>query len=133
MKQSASPLEPFLRQNGFVLLDGGLATELEQRGHDLDHPLWSARVLRSSPDAIAEVHRAYLDAGADCITTASYQVSLLGRHGLTVAESERLLRLSVQVAVEARDTFSRSSPDRLRPLVAASIGPDGATLGVGSE
>jgi len=61
-----------------LVLDGGLATELEKAGFDLDHPLWSARVLESSPSAIARVHRSYLEAGADCITTASYQATLVG-------------------------------------------------------
>ena len=40
---------------------------MEKGGHDLDHPLWSARLLRDDPDAIAAVHRAYLEAGADIL------------------------------------------------------------------
>ncbi len=60
------------------VLDGGLATELEQRGVQLDGPLWSARALRDDPAAIVAVHRDYLEAGADCLLTASYQASTLG-------------------------------------------------------
>ena len=60
------------------VLDGGLATELEYRGLLLDGPLWSTRALRDDPDAIVAVHRDYLDAGADCLLTASYQASTLG-------------------------------------------------------
>jgi homocysteine S-methyltransferase len=48
-----------------VLLDGGLATELEARGHDLRDGLWSARLLRDDPQAIEDVHVAYFEAGAD--------------------------------------------------------------------
>ena len=60
---------------GFVVLDGGLATELEARGHDLSvGKLWSAQLLKTDPDAIAAVHNAYFDAGADIATTATYQV-----------------------------------------------------------
>jgi len=40
--------QPFLDQAGVVILDGGLATELERRGADLSGPLWSAKLLRSS-------------------------------------------------------------------------------------
>jgi homocysteine S-methyltransferase len=63
---------------GCHVLDGGLATELERRGLSLDELLWSARTLRDAPDAILAVHLDYLEAGADCLLTASYQVSALG-------------------------------------------------------
>ena len=73
-----SPLTPFLENQGFVILDGGLATELESMGYDLNNRLWSAQLLDSDPGAIADVHRRYLQAGADCIITASYQASIPG-------------------------------------------------------
>lgn len=132
------PLRPFLSTPAGLILDGGLATELERRGFDLAHPLWSARLLRERPEAIGSVHRAYLDAGADCITTASYQATVEGfrRAGATKAEADGLLRLSVSLAKAVRDGFwteSDRDPARLRPLVAASIGPYGAYLADGSE
>src|SRR5690606_20221580 len=61
-----------------VVLDGGLATQLEAQGHDLGTALWSAALLRSDPEAIAAAHRAFLEAGAECITSASYQASRTG-------------------------------------------------------
>ena len=101
-----------------VVLDGGLATELERRGFDLTSELWSARLLRDDPDAIVSVHRAFVEAGAEVVTSASYQASFdaLG------ADTERLLRLSVTLA---RDSGAR--------YVAASVGPYGAMLADGSE
>ena len=39
-----------------VVLDGGLATELEARGFDLSDRLWSARLLVTDPEAIEGVH-----------------------------------------------------------------------------
>jgi homocysteine S-methyltransferase len=121
-----------------LVLDGGLATELEKAGFDLEHPLWSARLLETSPSAIATVHRSYLEAGADCITTASYQATLAGfeREGRSRAQAEALLRRSVTLAVEARDAFwsdERHRVGRQRPLVAASVGPYGAFLANGAE
>ncbi|HUF75828.1 MAG TPA: homocysteine S-methyltransferase [Longimicrobiales bacterium] len=133
-----SPLQRVLDQQGFAVLDGGLATELEARGHVLDSELWSAKMLVDAPEAIRDVHLAFLAAGADCITTASYQASLAGfvHLGLDAAEGERLLRRSVEVALAARDAF-RSDPasraGRVEPLVAASVGPYGAYLADGSE
>ena len=54
-----------------LISDGGLATELEARGHDLSDDLWSARLLLDSPLEIAAVHAAFFRAGAAFATTAS--------------------------------------------------------------
>jgi homocysteine S-methyltransferase len=132
-----SPLAPHLGRQRFLVLDGGLATELERRGANLRDPLWSARVLLDQPEAIRAVHLDYLRAGADVIVGASYQASLEGllRHGLSVRGAETVLRRSVALAVDARDEFlaTTSLKGRVRPLVAASIGPYGAFLHDGSE
>jgi homocysteine S-methyltransferase len=133
-----NPLEPFLQRQGFAMLDGGLATEMEVRGADLDHFLWSARMLAESPQLVREVHQAYLAAGADIIATATYQASAGGftRAGFSPEEGRRLMRLSIELAEAARDAFwalPESREGRLRPLVAASIGPYGACLHDGSE
>lgn len=113
-----------------VLLDGGLASELERRGHDLDDRLWSARVLLESPDAIVAVHRDYLDAGADIVTTASYQATFAGlaRRGLDHAAAAAIIGTSVRLARRACDEAGRTDA-----LVAGSIGPYGAYLADGSE
>lgn len=132
------PLLPFLARQGVVILDGGLATELERRGFDLDDDLWSARLLIEESAAIEELHRDYLVAGADCVTSASYQATFSGlaRRGFGDRQAERLLRRSVQLAIAARDAFwsvGENRRGRLRPLVAASIGPYGAYLANGAE
>jgi len=133
-----NPLQPFLARQGFAMLDGGLATELENRGADLDHFLWSAKLLAESPDLIREVHLDYLAAGADIIATATYQASFDGfeRAGFARDQAAALMCLSVDLAVQARDRFWSSAQHRagrLPPLVAASIGPYGACLHDGSE
>ena len=76
-------MEPFatLLAGRDVVLDGGLATELEARGHDLRDALWSARLLRDDPQAIEDVHVAYFEAGADVAITASYHATLRGIRG----------------------------------------------------
>ena len=121
-----------------MILDGGLATELERHGYDLDHPLWSARLVTENPEAIKDVHLSYLRAGADIITTASYQASFPGcrRLGMSDKETEELLKKTVKIAIEARAGFTlESGAENLGslPLIAASIGPYGAYLADGSE
>ncbi|WP_020501115.1 homocysteine S-methyltransferase [Sciscionella marina] len=112
-----------------LVTDGGLATELEARGHDLSDPLWSARVLLEQPEAIAEVHRAFFAAGAVIATTASYQASFEGfaARGLDAAQTGNLLRRSVELARAAAPS------DGIRRYIAASVGPYGAVLADGSE
>ncbi|MGC2161169.1 MAG: homocysteine S-methyltransferase [Silvibacterium sp.] len=115
------------------VLDGGMATELERRGCDISGPLWSAQVLDSSPDVIRQVHLDYLRAGADCISTVSYQVSALGyvELGRPRADAARALRQSVKIAEAAREEYRRESD---RPVaIAASLGPYGAALHNGAE
>jgi homocysteine S-methyltransferase len=115
------------------VLDGGLSNALAERGYDLTGPLWTARLLRDGPGAIANVHRDYFRAGARIATTASYQASLEGfrQLGETSAGAESLLRRSVVIAQEVRDDFVAA--DGVHRLVAASVGPYGAVLADGSE
>src|SRR3712207_3743971 len=103
----ANPLTPFLQEQGVMILDGGMATELERRGADLSDSLWSAKVLLEDPALIRQVHYDYYVAGADMATTASYQATFAGlaRRGLGFAEGKGLLRLSVELAMEAREQF----------------------------
>ena len=81
-------LEPFLEQQGFVMLDGALATELERRGAELNHPLWSAKMLIEEPEMIRQVSQDYLKAGADIITTATYQASFEGFEKAGISRSQ---------------------------------------------
>ena len=110
---------------GPVVLDGGLSTELESRGHDVTSALWSARLLRDDPGAIANAHAAFAAAGAQVATTASYQATFPGfaAAGIGADEARRLMVRSVQLA---RD----GAPDG---WVAGSVGPYGAYLADGSE
>lgn len=131
----------FLRQSGgYAVIDGGLATELERHGADLNDPLWSATCLIHSPELIRRVHLDYLEAGASIIITASYQATIQGfeAKGLSREEAEVLLRRSVEIACEARDIYhercAKGTCLEQRPiLVAASVGSYGAYLADGSE
>ena len=133
-----APIQPFLDFQDAFILDGGLATELEARGCDLSDVLWSARLLLDDPALIRQVHLDYYRAGADCCISASYQATVpaLVARGLNEDEAIELLRLSVRLVMEARDQFwadPANRAGRLRPIVAASVGPYGAALADGSE
>ena len=108
-------------------IDGGLASLLEARGHQLSDALWSARVLADDPDAIVAAHREYVDAGAKVLVTASYQVSRQGFAGVgrSPEDADAALRRSVDVA--------RAAAAGTDVLVAASVGPYGAITHDGGE
>src|SRR3954469_20391538 len=110
---------------GPVILDGGLSTELEARGHDVSSALWSARLLRDDPAAIVAAHAAFAAAGAQVATTASYQATVegFGTAGVDTAEARRLIASSVALAREGQG----------EGWVAGSVGPYGAMLADGSE
>lgn len=133
-----NPIAHILAHHPFVVLDGALATQLERRGCDLRDPLWSARVLLEQSELIGAVQRDYLVAGADCVTTATYQATFegLARRGLDHSAARALLRQAMQLAVDVRDNFWSEADHRVgrpRPIVVASIGPYGAFLADGSE
>jgi homocysteine S-methyltransferase len=128
MSDSSKSPSTFLRQ--VHVLDGGMASELEYLGANINGPLWSAHVLEDSPEKIVAVHRAYIEAGADILETASYQVSRIGyaEVGLDPARADAALLRSVALAREAASAFPHK-----RILIAASLGPHGAALHNGAE
>ena len=137
MDQSGSPTLASHTTDPLVL-DGGLATELEARAADLSGPLWSARLLLEDSQLIRAVHDAYLEAGADCIVTATYQATLPGleAHGLSRERARDVMASAVRLAIDARDAFWKlhdNRTNRMRPFVAASVGPYGAFLANGAE
>jgi homocysteine S-methyltransferase len=132
----ADPILPLIAGGRVAVLDGGLASRLERLGADLHDRLWSAAVLLERPELISQAHTDYLRAGADVIITASYQASFEGfeERGIEAAAAAELMRESVRIALDARDTWWAGGVEgRPRPVVAASIGPYGAVLADGSE
>lgn len=120
------------------MLDGGLSTQLEQLGANLEGELWTTRVLLEEPGLLARAHHQFLEAGADVIATATYQASAGGlqRAGVGEDRAGKLMGEAVCLAVATRDEFWSSAKNRagrLRPLVAASLGPYGACQHDGSE
>jgi len=133
-----NPVQRILDTFQLLVIDGAFATELERRGCDLNDPLWSAKVLLENPELISAVHADYLEAGADCIITASYQATHEGfmHRGLSWRQAGDLIKASVGLAVRTRDDFWADPLHRIgrpKPLVAASVGPYGAYLADGSE
>ena len=144
LRDGVSPKEKPLLPNGIspnakpLLRDGAMATELERAGVVMHPTLWSAEALLTNVSTIARVHQSYVDAGAEVLTTATYQCSVLGfaDAGYSHADYMTALRTGVQTAMQIRDTASLSgspSDSRRRLKIFGGVGSVGASLADGSE
>jgi homocysteine S-methyltransferase len=126
---STQELAGLLANGKSLIIDGALATELETRGHDLSHALWSGKTLLEDPDCIRQIHYDYFVAGADVGITASYQASICGlqQHlSLSETEAKDLVKLSATLAQQARQqAYDSGVPSTRKLFVAGSVGPYG--------
>lgn len=102
-----------------LILDGAMGTMLQGAGHT--EP--DFRLILSDPEAIAAVHRAYINAGADIIETCTFNANAisLAEYGAT----GKVRDINLRAARLARDVAAETS----RPVwVAGSIGPTSKSL-----
>ena len=104
-----------------LLADGAMGTMLHSHGIGFDKCFDELNL--SNPGAVAEVHRAYIDAGAQLILTNTFGSNRykLGKHGLGRQVNE-INRMGVELA---RRTVAASFKD---VLVAGDIGPLGVRI-----
>ncbi|ULG74649.1 homocysteine S-methyltransferase [Macrococcus brunensis] len=109
-----------------ILLDGGFGTTVEQFGYDVNHPLWSSNLIESNPEAVYQVHQAFVDAGAEIILTNTYQAAIQSfiNMGLNYQDARNYLKKAVEIARRAA---------KENTIIAGSLGPYGAMLGNGAE
>ena len=107
-----------------ILLDGATGTELERRGARMSAPLWSAHALLDDPALVRQIHLEYAEAGAQVLTTNSFRTHArnLAAGGLAERAGE-LTTLAVQLAIAARDAFTRVHPDGAGIRIAGAISP----------
>ena len=100
---------------GIVIFDGAMGTEIYRRNFFVNASY--EQLCLSSPDTIRDIHRAYLNAGAEVLTTNSFNANArrLGRFGLA-ADTLKINRAAVKLAREIAGD---------RAMVAGSIGPVG--------
>jgi 5-methyltetrahydrofolate--homocysteine methyltransferase len=137
---SRAVLEELLSQR-ILLLDGSMGAFIYARGPQEEdyrgtrfrnHPKplknCTEALVLTQPKLIDEIHRAYLDAGADIIETCTFNATplALAEFGLQEYVAE-INRTAAAIARRAADDFTRRDRDRPR-FVAGSIGPTNKTL-----
>ena len=111
-------LDTLINSTDPIILDGGIGTELERLGAPMDHEAWCAVALETHPQLVRDVHRSYIDAGADIITVNTYAAT---RHALTNGGIEENFTSWNKLAVQlARETLDASEVDR-NILIAGSV------------
>ncbi|RMF08321.1 MAG: homocysteine S-methyltransferase family protein [Candidatus Neomarinimicrobiota bacterium] len=94
------PMEPGSARP--LVLDGALGTELQRRGIACPLPLWSAEANFTHPDVVETIHREYVDAGADMVTTNTFRTTprTYFKAGYSLNRSRILARDRLNRAVE---------------------------------
>lgn len=113
-----------------LILDGGTGRELARSGAPFRQPEWSALALIEGPHFVSAVHRAYVAAGADVITTNSYAVVPfhIGEDRFA-AQGASLAALAGQLAREVADEAHAANGRKVHvagslPPVCGSYRPD---------
>jgi len=111
-----------------LLLDGGMGTMLQRQG-TFHGPAELLNV--DAPERVASIHRAYLEAGADVITTNTFSANPVALADYGCSErAEELAYVGARLARNVVDTFSRDGKQR---FVAGSMGPTNRSLTLDAE
>jgi homocysteine S-methyltransferase len=115
----SSPLTQKLARKSPLILDGAMGTELGRRGINIGLPLWSANALNTSPDVVLQIHKDYIEAGADIIVTNTFRTNRrLFKNAHLPDHSFELTAKAVELAHQAQESF----PER-EILIAGSVAP----------
>ena len=117
-----------------LVIDGAMGTQLQERNlsaEDFGGPEFEGCneiLVLTRPDVIEEIHRGYLEAGADIVETDSFGATdlVLADYGLAERVFE-INRCAALIARKACDAFA--TPDRPR-FVAGSMGPTTKSISV---
>ena len=107
--------------NKIKLLDGSMSFPMEHLGYNLKNKLWTGMALISDPDIIKNIHKDYINAGADYISTSTYQVSYdrLQNMGYQSSEIKKVFQKSIDLVKEA----IKESRSKKEIKIVGSFGP----------
>jgi 5-methyltetrahydrofolate--homocysteine methyltransferase len=133
-------------QKNILILDGAMGTMLQRynfseedfrgdRFKDFPHSLKGNNDLLSitQPQAIADVHAAYYEAGADIVETNTFSGTTIGMADYHLEDLVYELNFeSAKIARKVADEFTAKNPDKPR-FVAGSIGPTNRTASMSPD
>ena len=106
-------------KNNILYLDGGMGTILQKRGllPGEEPERWNI----THPEIIADIHKAYFDAGSNVVNTNTFGANLLK---FSKTELEEIIKAAVNNAITAKET----STSKGEKFIALDIGPSGKLL-----
>ena len=117
-----------LAKQRILILDGAMGTMIGEKVGKVGN---SDELNLTRPDVIADIHRQYLEAGADIITTNTFSAQRISQADYHMEEQARQMALAgARIARQCADDYS--SPDKPR-FVAGSIGPTNKTCSMSPD
>ena len=127
-----SPISPISRMRQLMsqrilILDGAMGTMIQQYGLRGNNDVFNL----TRPDVIADIHRKYLAAGADIITTNTFNSQRISQSDYDMQQQVRQMALEgARIARRCADEFSSAEKPR---FVAGSIGPTNKTCSMSPD
>lgn len=104
-----------------LIMDGAMGTELMRRGIELPLPLWSSMSNIDQFDQVMNIHKDYLEAGCDILTTNTFRTTprTFIKAGYSQNESEIISEQCCNMAIEA----AKHAVKKENTLIAGSVAP----------
>ncbi len=146
MSHSTAAVLSALLARRILVLDGAMGTMVQRRGlqeadfrgarfanHPRDLKGDNDLLVLTRPDVVREIHREYLEAGADIIETCTFNGTAIAQadYGLEAVVREMNVA-AARLAREEADAWSARTPERRR-FVAGAIGPTNKTLSISPD
>jgi len=142
---SSSPLEQALRQR-ILVLDGAMGTMIQDKGlveadyrgerftdHSLDLKGNNDLLSITRPDIIADIHRQFLEAGADIVETNTFNSTAVAQGDYQLSGLAGELHLTAaRIAREVADEMTAATPEKPR-FVAGVLGPTPRTASLSPD
>jgi len=102
-----STLSDRLKNNEIILLDGGVSTEIQQRGVAMDDDVWSGIAHRTHPEITRQVHEDYIHSGAQVITANTFSTARHVLESIELGDHVKSINFqAVELAKVARDNVA---------------------------
>tara|TARA_B100001013_G_scaffold332239_1_gene248343 strand:- start:1132 stop:2010 length:879 start_codon:yes stop_codon:yes gene_type:complete len=104
-----------------LIMDGAMGTELMRRGIELPLPLWSSMSNIDQFDQVMNIHKDYIEAGSDILTTNTFRTTprTFIKAGYSQNESEIISEQCCNMAIEA----AKHAVKKENTLIAGSVAP----------
>ena len=104
-----------------LIMDGAMGTELMRRGIELPLPLWSSMSNIDQYDLVMNIHKDYIEAGSDILTTNTFRTTprTFIKAGYSKNESKLISEQCCNMAIEA----AKHAVKKENTLIAGSVAP----------